>query len=1071
MQHALARHRHRFSQLIAGFVAALTIISFSIATPAVATPTSAEPIAVAAVVGPSGPITVPACTGTTTTSYGTPNTPTGFTFAESSTGAQELRNGKTVMLYGNQGSVYVDSNGNNISNGQGGLPYCGARVLDNGELEVDWRFCTDQGKRGCANESPGSEWTGTPENPLTDEQKLQIANVLIGAPLSSKRDRAMTQLQVWCISDDWAEGSVNTDAKTYFNYNNFQGSETGNDLETRKLSDAEARCDYLPDLTQSPELTLTGPSSAIEANTPAQFVLETNVTTPITLNSTGASSLQLCPVDQDGVTFDGKTLQLSEPGSVTLCASSTATAEVSVTADTGDLPQAAELNLLWNGNRGCQVFADYVEGAKVRLTQTASANFLGSGTFTVTKTFDGVTPTTGDLDDLTIGLSYVVTGGPSLPAGTPDQGRLVLNKANGFTATGPTYPDGTKVSITETGVTGLPAALEQQSASWTVNGQVTSGDTVEIMVGDGSAVAVTLTDTLTEVRGTFEVRKSFATENGPLTPPADTEVDVRWWVQGSDESTAEIITLNVANGFVSLPGTDETNPTLFPLGTTILLEEVAVRPGLPPGVSNVVDWGSNTVPGFDGNRGMVTIAEEWDPTSHTPGGDTSAAEVQLTNGIDISNGSLTVRKLVEDENGDTQPGVGDGPFDDVEILITATWANDPLNVHGSNVLILNSGNNWTAGLGTDLPVGTVVTVEETEIRSSDPSIEWLGTPLWSCANCTPPFENVSGDTPTQSVTIPDASGGGAIPDLAITMTNKYRVITGSFSVEKIVAGEIDRNDERLHGIDFTAQWTSTDPSQPGGELVLSAPDWVAVPVNEAGDQASFPLGTEITLSEVDLPVIPGVVWGDDVKWSIGDEGLDASFTIIQEGSAPSAAISLTNFAELHEGSFSVAKFVHSNAPADTSEARFEVSYRSPGDNPAYEGTLTVLNDGEAFSEAFPAGTELVLEEIVPAPLPGTEGWQTPQFVDLDGNALETPVLITIGDGTDVRVNLINTTIEPDDPGPTPPVPNKPGLPKDPTTADLANTGAEAALFWVWAAISLALILGGTAVVVTSKRRS
>lgn len=974
------------------------------------------------------------------------------------------------MLYGNEGSVYVDGSGNNISDGQGGLPYCGARVLDNGEVEADWRFCTDQGKRGCADGSPSSEWTGTPENPLTEEQKLQIANVLIGAPLEIKRERAITQLQVWCISDDWAEGSVNTDAKSYFNYNNFQGSETGTNLETRKLSDAEARCDYLPDLAHTPELTLTGPSSVIDADTPARFTLETNVTTPITLTSTGSSSLQLCPVDQDGVTFDGKMLQLSDPGTATLCAYSTTTAAVAVTADTGDLPQAAELHLLWNGRPGCQVFVDYVEGARVRLTETANATFIGSGTFTVTKSFDGVSPTAGDLDDVAIELSYVVTGGPALPSGTPNNGRLVLNHANDFTATGPSYREGTTVSITETAVTGLPAALEQQSVSWTVNGQVTSGDSVEITVGDGSTVAVTLTDTLTQVLGTFELRKSFATEDGPLTPPAGTEVEVRWWAQGTDESTAETIILNATNGFRSLPGTGQARPTLFPLGTTILLEEV---PQTIPGVTNVIDWGSNTDPSYtgSGNRGMVTIAEEWNTASHTPGGDTSAAEVQLTNGVDISNGSLTVRKLVEDEDGGTQPGIGDGPFDDVEILVTASWVNTPLAVQGSNVLLLNSGNNWTAGLGADVPVGTVVTLEETAIRSTDPSIEWIGTPLWTCANCTPPFENVSGDAPKQSVTIAAASDGEAIPDLAITMANVYRIMTGSFSVEKIVAGEIDRDDERLDGIDFTATWTSTDPSQPGGELVLGAPDWVAVPVNDAGDPVSFPLGTEITLSEVDLPAIPGVEWGDDVMWSIGDEGLDTSFTIIDEGLAPSATLSLTNFAELHEGSFSIAKFVHSIAPADTGDVRFEVSYRSPGYNPAYEGILTVLNDDEVFSDAFPAGTELALEEIAPESLPGTEGWQAPQFVDVEGNVLEAPVLITIGDGTDVRVDLINTTVEPDEPNPTPPLPNQPDRPNAGTETDLANSGAEAGAFAIWTTVAFLLILGGASAVSASRRRS
>lgn len=151
--------------------------------------------------------------------------------------------------------------------------------------------------RGCAELSPSPEWTGTPVHPLDSEQKLQIANVLINADLVSKRGRAITQLQVWCISDTWAEGSVNIDALEYFNRYDFRGATSSDDPETRALSDDEARCNYLPDLAQTPTLTLTGPSDQLPADTPAQFTLTTNVTTPITLSSTGASALQLCPAE------------------------------------------------------------------------------------------------------------------------------------------------------------------------------------------------------------------------------------------------------------------------------------------------------------------------------------------------------------------------------------------------------------------------------------------------------------------------------------------------------------------------------------------------------------------------------------------------------------------------------------------------------------------------------------------------------------------------------------------------------------------------------------------------------
>ena len=997
------------------------------------------------------------------------NTPPGFTFAAGSAGARELRAGKTVMLYGNQGDVYVDGTGENISDGQGGLPYCGARILSSGELEVDWRFCTDQGKRGCANNSPGTEWTGTPENPLTSAQKLQIANVLLNTTLHTKRDRAKTQLQVWCISDDWAEGAVNTEAKKYFNYNDFQGPATSNNLEYRALSDDEARCAYLPDLTANPTLTLNGPGAQLSAGSPAQFTLTTNVTSPITITTTGASSIQLCPASQNQVTFNGTVLELDAPGTATLCAYSSTTAAVTVTAATGELPQPGELSLLWNGDRGCQVFADYIEGNKVQISRTASANFLGAGSFRVHKEFSGVVPAAGDLDDLSIELAYAVTGGPTLPAGTPSSGKLILNRANDFAATGPTYPDGTTLRISETAVAGLPPALQHDGLAWSVDGQPAAGSEVNVTIGDGTTVGVTLTNMLSTVLGTFEVRKSFAFDNGSTVPPPGTEVEVRWWVRGSDPSTAETLTLTETNGFVAMPGSDPASPTLFPIGTTILLEEVPQA--LPPGIANVIDWGSNTDPSYQGpeNRGMVTIADQWDPAAHSPGSETSASEVTLTNGIAIDRGSLIVRKQVLDPSGGAdQPVIGDGPFDDMEIRVTVSCEHpDPLiSASGRNVLLLNAGNNWSAGLGVELPEGTVVTTEETAIYSVDPSIEWDQDPLWSCANCTPPFADVPGNS--HSVTITGAAAGQPIDDLAIGLTNVYRVMTGSFSVEKIVAGDIARDDDRLDGIEFGAEWQSTDPANPGGSLTLAAPDWKAIPLDGAGDPVSFPLGTEITLSEIAPPTIPGVEWGDEVAWSIGDDGGTASFTIMDEDASGEAAanVTLTNFAELHEGTFSIAKFVHSIAPADTDSATFEVTYRSPGEDPLYAGTLSVSNDEQVISEAFPTGTELLLEEILPTSLPGTQGWAAPQFVDGDGNQLEAPVLITIGDGTDVSIDLINTTIEPEKPGWNPPKPPKPTQPTDPTQPTqpvnpdqppLPHTGADPSVLLFMSAGGLVLL--------------
>ncbi|MGO3886693.1 MAG: DUF5979 domain-containing protein, partial [Mycetocola sp.] len=1035
-------------------------------------------------VADSGPISVPACPGTTSNSAGSMNTPQGFVLPEGSGLATALREGKTIMLYGNHGTEYLNSEGENDSRGQGGLPYCGARLLDSGELEVDWRFCTDQGKAGCAHLPPSSEWTGTPTNPLNVEQRLQIANILMDARLATKRDRALVQLQVWCVSDDWAEGSVNTSAQNYFNSHDFSAASSSNP-EARHLTTDEARCNYLPDLVQEPELSVAGPAAELAAGDTGQFTVTTNITTPVLIGTAPDTTIKLCPVEQRGVTFDGRTLQLDEGGTATLCATLPRTGTLTVTADSGDLPQAGELGLLWNGDTGCQVFADYIQGSAVRIERSASARFVGTGTFQVAKTFAGVSPSDGDLDDAAIAVSYAVTGGPALPSGTPESGTLLLNAGNGFTATGPSYPDGTVVVLEERSVTGLPASLEQVSAAWSVDGSPVSGGEVTITVGDGRTAALVLENTLAALIGTFEVRKDFAFDNGSTTPPPGIEVEVLWWVKGQDQSTAQVIVLNEDNGFAAFPGADQSTPELFPVGTTILLEEVEQT--LPGGISNVVDWGSNTDPDYTGtgNRGMVTIAQAWNPDEHTPGGNTTAAEVSLTNGVAINRGSLTVQKLVaESESGATEPGVGEGPFDDLEIAVTATWSHpDPLvTAAGSNVLLLNESNGWRTGLGVDLPDGTVVTLEETGIYSSDPSISWDEEPSWSCATCIPPLDGVVGGT--QSVVITDGQGPGQpIADLSISLTNTYRVLMGSFSVEKLVSGDIDREDPRLDGITFIVNWESTDQARPEGAMSLTAPSWVANPSDADGAVVRFPIGTTVFLDEVDPPAIPGVVWGEDPEWSVGDEGTDAAITIVSEDTpaGPEASLMLTNRAELHEGSFSVAKFVHSIAPADVDGVRFEVTYRSTEPQGEYEGSLFVVNDEEAFSESFPAGTVIVLDEVLPAPLEGTTGWETPVFVDQNGDALSEPVTITVGDGTDVRLNLINTTVEP--PSPTPPAPTPPAPdPSDPQTpgsgsatpsaaatagGDLARTGVGVDLGML---ILIALVLGTTGLALRRRPR-
>lgn len=391
------RHTILARTAVAGFVAALlTIVLGAVALPLQAASAQTSPLASAAVataphttlanevptelapaatfgpvsmgtvpLPPSGNITVTACEGTTSTAGGVINTPGSFTLT--GTAATDLRAGKTVFLYENRGITVTNTNGtyNNVG---GGVPYCGAKYDPaTGLVTSTWRFCTDETLYGCSNRPPSEVAT----NPRLDaDEAAQIAYILIDADLSTKRSRAITQIQVWCISEDRTPGTVFTPARNYFNTNQFNG--TG--IEGADLTNAEATCAPLPVVPTTPTLTVVGPTVDVNIGSTAQFVVTPNFTADVVISVVGGSSPTLCPAMQTGVTLAGDTLTFTAVRSATVCVTATDPGTLTLTAVAADLPSPNELTYIWSNDPTCQVFVDYTVGARVTVEASDTAN-------------------------------------------------------------------------------------------------------------------------------------------------------------------------------------------------------------------------------------------------------------------------------------------------------------------------------------------------------------------------------------------------------------------------------------------------------------------------------------------------------------------------------------------------------------------------------------------------------------------------------------------------------------------------------------------------------------------------
>src|SRR5699024_10814859 len=270
------------------------------------------------------------------------------------------------------------------------------------------------------------------------------------------------------------------------------------------------------------------------------------------------------------------------------------------------------------------------------------------------------------------------------------------------------------------------------------------------------------------------------------------------------------------------------------------------------------------------------------------------------------------------------------------------------------------------------PAGTAVDFVEPQ-PGAVPGWDWTGSSV----------------TPNPVTIAPDST-----PVIDVTVTNAAARQTGTFEVVKTVTDGNDAPPTLPAGTPISVAWSADRPD--GGspssgvlELVAGADGSFPPtgPVTDDGSPVQLPVGTEVNLSEPDLPAPPdGDRWGE-ASWSPG-----ATFTI--EHAEQQVGVELLNLLVpvAEETAFTATKVLDAEgsdvpsfilgytfdpagtAPRTTAQAEIAV------DDPV---RITTTPDGDPIP---PSATVWVREGDLP---PGEQVWQDPELT-VDGQVLAGP---------------------------------------------------------------------------------
>lgn len=182
------------------------------------------------------------------------------------------------------------------------------------------------------------------------------------------------------------------------------------------------------------------------------------------------------------------------------------------------------------------------------------------------------------------------------------------------------------------------------------------------------------------------------------------------------------------------------------------------------------------------------------------------------------------------------------------------------------LIVLADGTVQTSD---ELPLGSVITLNEPDFPEI-PGVSW-GAPTYVINGGDPTAEGTFVIEPSTTV--------------AIEVINTANVATGDFSVSKSVVG--DAAASVPDDTEFTVGYSYGDPAVTGTLTVLA--DGTVVTSD------ALPNGTEVTLTEVDLPEIEGVKWGTP-KFTVG-EGDPTEQVTLTIGDGTTVAVKLVNIAQ------------------------------------------------------------------------------------------------------------------------------------------------------------------------------
>ena len=382
-------------------------------------------------------------------------------------------------------------------------------------------------------------------------------------------------------------------------------------------------------------------------------------------------------------------------------------------------------------------------------------------------------------------------------------------------------------------------------------------------------------------------------------------------------------------------------------GTTVTVNEV--KPTDPDNVT----WDDPVFVDADGNEVTeLTFSAE-------NGNLGKVTQLTLKNRAVLDKGSFSAKKLIENPNSITLPA-------DHEYTLAYSYPADTEKGFAAGSGELKMPANGDVVTSGDLPIGAVLSLSETGVPNI-PGATW--------------------DAPQFS---PDTVTIGEHANVTVDVTNRITQDFGQFQVMKSTSG--DGQELIPEGTEFTVSYSYEGIngfSGGSGDLTVAA--------GEVSDVSpKIPSGAKVTLEEM-TPVDPeGGSWGEP-------QFSQTEFTVTKD---QVVTIDLDNPIAWNNGDFSVQKVVEGDASHLVDEAvAFTVgySYVLPealgAENGTGEGTLTVLNDGEAVtSEPLPYDTQVTLSEVQPGPIAAAT-WT--------GSAFDHSTF-TIGDETTFGVTLTNT---------------------------------------------------------------